>query len=310
MIGRLVGFFGQRTSDRNALPRPEQGTPQSQAMTPIHVRRPKTLAEYHDHLASIVLTAPDQFREIVSREFYPDQEAALRAEFAVLGSEFHLVERKLKDDHLARVCQRLIEMSLDAYLAGDKRVGALALQECRGLVWPMWKLRPKYAVEAERNVFGINTLYANTIVSPYPYEGTAADLSLEQARLLEVAETWFRIIQAQRREVQYCSWVTKSDGAIWRTSVEPREDEHPPMKPLQKSWGYKRLKDLGDSGAIRACVVMQVMAPLGDGIVIYDLEEQGRPRVSARQLFKREAGQTRYEQMRFHLEDAEFFPPS
>lgn len=307
MAGQLLGLFG-RKSRRNDPPSPEQSASQSQAMTHIHVRLPETLAEYHDHLVSIVLFAPDQFRDIASWEFYPDQEAALKAKFAVLHSEFHFIERKLKDDHLARICQGLIELSLNAYLAGDCRVGALALQECRGLVWPMWKVRPKYAIEAERNVFGTNTLYANVVASPYPYEGTSTDLGPAQAKLLAIAESWLQTFQAQHREVRYCSWVMKLDGKIWRTSVEPQEDEHPPIKPLQKSWGYKRLKELNNSGEIRACVLMQVRAPLGDGIAIYDLEEQGRPRVSARQLFKREAGKTSYEQTLFHLEDAEFFP--
>ncbi len=123
-----------------------------------------------------------------------------------------------------------------------------------------------------------------------------------------MAERWSKAYQAHRREFKCFSWVTTPDGAIWRTSIEPKDDEHPALKPLQKAWGFKRLKELGHSGQIRSCVLMEIVGPLGDGLVCYDLEERGRPRVSARQLFKREAGAIQYDQMRFHLEDSQFFP--
>jgi hypothetical protein len=98
------------------------------------------------------------------------------------------------------------------------------------------------------------------------------------------------------------------DGAISRTSVLPKEDDHPVLRPVQRSWGYKRLKQLGQSGDIRACVLMERSFSQTEGGVSFNLEQIGHPRVSARQLYKLEGGQMRYSAMRYHLEDPQFFP--
>jgi hypothetical protein len=197
-------------------------------------------------------------------------------------------------------------MSLEAYLAGDRKTGAHTLQECEGLIWPSRRLAVKYGVEAERRAFGDNLLYANVTISPYPYEGTGSDLGSDQSELLELAKYWSRKYQAEGRDFKNFSWVMNREGTILRLSAEPKEDERPLLKPLQRSWGYKRLKELGQTREIRACVLMQILAPQGDSLVIYDLEQVGHPRVSARQLFKQRPGGVHYEGMRFHLENPQF----
>lgn len=75
----------------------------------------------------------------------------------------------------------MIELSLEAYLAGDKKRGAHALQECEAIVWKKkgW-LKPKYVVEAELRAFGRLELFKAVQVSIYPFEGTADDLSSNQ----------------------------------------------------------------------------------------------------------------------------------
>jgi hypothetical protein len=267
----------------------------------------ETLGQYHDHWAWLILSAPDRFRDVRTFKLLDDQQAALREAFDELRSGFHFVERKLKDERLTRVAAELIEMSLEAYLAGDVKTGAHTLGECEGLIWPSQARTPKYAIAAERRAFGENVLYAGQVASPYPYEGTAADLGADQAKLLALAMDWSRSHQEQGRDFKYFSWVVDLDGAVRRTSVEPKEDRHPVLQPAQRSWGFRRLKELGEAGQIRACVLMEIMVPQSDGLVSFDLEERGRPRVSARQLFKQRDPGIEYEPMRYHIEEPQFF---
>lgn len=270
----------------------------------------ETLGRYHNQWAWVLLSAPDQFRDVRSNDLATDQQKALREAFEVLRSGFHFVERKLKDERLTRVAAELIEMSLEAYLAGDVKKAAHTLQECEGLIWPGQRQKAKYAIEAERRAFGENVIYAGIVASPFPYEGTAADLGSDQATLLTLAQKWCVAYQEQWRDFKYFSWVIDMEGVVRRTSAEPKEDEHSILQPVQRSWGFKRLKELGQNGQIRACVLMEIIAPQGDGLVSFDLEERGKPRVSARQLFKRQGSEVQYDQMRFHLEDPRILPDS
>lgn len=270
----------------------------------------ESVADYHDHLASVILSAPDNFYDVGFMGPAVDQPQALKLAFDRLRSEFQFVRRKVANEHLAEICQKLVDMAFEAYATGDKKTGAHTLGEFRGMVWPSHAVRPKYAVEAERRAFGVNSLFANVVVSPYPYEGTFADLGSDQAELLSLAERWCHAYLLDCREFKYFAWVVATDGIIKRTSVEPKEDGQAILKPLQRGWGLKRLKELARSGEIQACVLMSVVGPQGDGIVCYDLEQQGRPRVSARQLFTRRNGAVHHEGMRFHLEDPNIFPSS
>jgi hypothetical protein len=283
-------------------------TPVAEVSAKKPLRSYQSLADFHDGMVALTLKAPDNFKDLTTWTLVHDQQGALRDEFERLRSGFHFAERRLKNEHLSLIARELIDMAQAAYLAGDKKTGAHTLQECEGLIWPSRALRPKYAVEAERRVFGEITLYKGAVISPYPYEGSASDLGPDQATLLALAERWCRRYQSERKDFLYFSWVMANDGAISRTSVLPKEDEHTVLQPVQKSFGYKRLKELGDSGSIRACVLVQRSLGADQGLVSYDLEQAGRPRVSARQLYKLEAGQMLYETMRYHLEDPQLFP--
>lgn len=269
----------------------------------------ETLGQYHDLWAWVLLSAPDGFRDVATPgfELADDQPKALRDAFDLLRSGFPFAKRKLKDERLARVAAELIEMSVEAYLAGDAKTGAHALQECEGLIWSSRASKPKYVIEAERRAFGENVLYAGLVASRFPYEGTEADLGTDQANLLALAKGWTRSHQLQGKDFKYFSWVIDTDGVVHRTSVEPSEDDHHVLQPAQRSWGFKRLKELGEHGKIRACVLMEIIGPQGDGVVTYDLEERERPRVSARQSFKHQAGSIQYEPMRYHIEEPEIF---
>lgn len=269
--------------------------------------KPETLGQYHDIWGALVLRAPDNFTDTTGYPL-PDQRAALIEEFDRLKEGFHFARKNIQNERLLRIAEELIDMSLESYVKGDKKTGAHTLQECEGLIWPGRKLRVKYGVEAERRAFGENILYADAVISPYPYEGTAADLGGHQERLLSLAKMWCRKYQADGRDFKYFSWVVDTKGDVRRLSAQPSEDDHPTFPPVQKSRGYKRLKELGESEAITACVLMEIISPLGDGIVSFDLEERGRPRVSARQLFKRPERDAIYDRMRYHLEDPDIIP--
>src|ERR1022692_1802836 len=271
------------------------------------MREFETLGDYHDFWSTVILCAPDRFYDVRRMNLADDQKQALSEAFERLRSGFRFVGQKLKDTRLTRVVEELVEMSSEAYVAGDTKRGAHTLQEGEGIIWPSRHAGIKYAVEAELRAFGDNVLYEDVVISPYPYEGTSADLSSDQAKLLTLAERWCRSYQDQRRDFKYFSWVIDSGGTIRRTSSEPKEDDHPILPPVQRSWGFKRLKELGHTGQIQACVLMEIVGPQGDGIVSYELEQRGRPRISARQLFKRQVDGRRYENMRFHLEDPQFF---
>ncbi len=269
--------------------------------------KPQTLGQYHDSW-TMVLSAPDRFFDVRTMSLASDQKQAMRDAFNELRDGFHFVEKKLKNERLATIAREMIEMSFEAYSNGDSKKGAHTIQECEGLIWPKHRLRVKYAVEAERRVFGSNVTFADVIISPFPYEGTSADLGEDQAQLLELAKLYSRSYQLSGKEFKSFSWVIDHGGEIRRTSAQPQEDTHPTLGPLQRSWGYKRLKELGENAEIRACVLVEIVGPLGDGVVTYDLEQNSRPRVSARQLFKRVAGKIVYEEMRYHLQDPQFFP--
>jgi len=268
----------------------------------------ETLGQWHDNWAWVLLSAPDHFRDIRTDGLIPDQQAALIDAFDQLRLGFHFAERKLDDFRLTKIAAELIEMSLEYYLSGDPKAGAHALQECEGLIWQGRKQKVKYGIEAERRAFGENILYAGIVPSHFPFEGTEADLGPDQALLLPLAMKWSRAYQEQWKDFKYFSWIIDRAGFVWRLSVEPREDEHPVLRPAQRSRGFKRLKELGQSGDIRACVLMEILGPHGDGLVCYDLEEIGRPQVSARQLFKRLESGIHYEGLRYHLDERKILP--
>lgn len=265
------------------------------------------LGAYHDFWAYVVGYAPDEFKD-VDLQLYPDQHHTLMGVFDDLRSGFHFAERQLRDDRLSAICRELIEMSQEAFLAGDRKRGCHTLQECEGLIWKGSRLRPKYVVEAERRAFGQNVLFADVVVSPYPYEGTEADLGPDQLRLFKIAELRTKLALIKREDFKYFSWVIDADGVLKRSSALPVDDDHPLLPPLQKSWGFKRLKGLAEAGDVRAIILVQVVGALGNGIITYDVEEVGQPRLAVKQMFERREDGLFYHPLRFHLEDPQFFP--
>lgn len=268
---------------------------------------PKTLGEYHDQW-TLVSSAEWNWRDHFSFSGAKNQTEALRLAFDTIRAGFHFARKKLKDDRLSRIAEELIEMACEAYLSGDFNRGSRVIRECEGMIWPKYQLRIKHSVEAERRAFGENITYAGVVVTPYPYEGTRSDLSANQLVLLELAEGYARFYQDQQKEFRCFSWVIDSSGCTKRISIAPKEDDHPILPPAQRGWGYKRLKELGQAGLIRACVLMEASETLRDGHASYRVEDVGHPRVFAVQRFTRRGASVHYEPMRYHVDDSDIFP--
>lgn len=268
----------------------------------------ESLGQFHCHWSVVILYAPNNFSGIFGETV--NQTVELKKAFDSLRENLHLAKKKIGDARLYRIAQELIEMSFEAYSAGDKKKGAHTLQECRGMIWKSHDFGVKYRVEAERRAFGNNVIYAGVRISPYPYEGTIKDIGEYQATLLEVAKVHVENYLSMWKDFKYFAWVMEADGSIKRISPEPKEDQTPILRPIQKSISacFRHAKSLADSNQIRACVVMEIMAPQGDGLVCYDLEQKGLPRVSARQLFKLQKGPSHtFEDMKFHIEEPNIF---
>jgi hypothetical protein len=272
------------------------------------MRHFESLGQYHDLWGWLLLSAPDNFTSYTSEPI--DQTDALKNAFNDLRSNFHLTKKNIKDERVFRIAQELLEMSYEAYLSGDTKTGAHALQECEGLIWKSRSSKIKYAVEAERRAFGENVTYAGVTISPYPYEGSKSDLGNDQAALLELAYKHCLSYLSKWKEFSFFAWVMDKEGKIQRISPDPKEDINSVLTPSQRTSTacWKKTKELGRADHIRACVFMSIIGAQGDGIVCFDLEQRGFPRISARQLFKLKKGPSHdFDDMRFHLEDPQVF---
>lgn len=275
------------------------------------VRRFETLGQWGDHWGYVCLCAPDNFLSHQSGRMVkdPDQHALMITEFAELRSGMHFASSRLKDERLVKIVDELISMSLDFLQSGDSWNGLHCLHEARGLIWPMYKRRPKYAIEAERRVFGTNTIYEGMIASRFPCEGEETDLGPDQARLFEHARDWAVKYLNDRKSFRYMSWAIDLQGQLLRTSIEPRTDEGGVLKPLQRSSGRKQLGQYARQGAIRAFVVVGPHINLVGGLLGISIEQCGYPGVGIPGPFKLMDGKVELERFRFFLHDPpEYWP--
>lgn len=246
----------------------------------------ETLGQYHDLWSSILLNAPDGFCDFDGNPV--DQGAALEEAYDALRSGFVFVERKLKAPRQLKILREMIDMSREAYLAGDAKTGAHTLQECEGLIWTSRKLRLKYVVEAERRAFGTVELYADVKVSSYPFEGTKSDLTPDEVKLYAEATQRSLDFFAKREDFKPFVLLLDTAGAVRQ------------MK--QQSW--KKTKEelvslvaKGESlGFVRSEVAVSGMR----GVLVHDIETTGRRQVSVRSLVQDYV----CDAARFHLDEA------
>ncbi|KPF68408.1 hypothetical protein IP84_10245 [beta proteobacterium AAP99] len=253
----------------------------------MEIPRFNTPGQYHDAWAEVILCAPDRFMSFDDRPV--NQRAELDRAFRALREGFHYAERRVKNERLRRICREMIEMSYEAYVAGDAKLGTHIFQECEGLIWPSRQLRIKHAVEAERRAFGDVRHFANVKISPYPYEGGEGDLGPIQKELLEYART---VCESRLSEVEgfMLVWVMKVD----RTIVDVR------LRSQKKAREF--IREGASSGQFIGAASAQLLP--GGGLLVYDLEEPGKPFISARYLRRGDL----FEAPRFHLEDPVTFP--
>lgn len=248
-----------------------------------------TLGQYHDAWATIILFAPDSFSTFDDKPV--DQRLELDRCFSDLREGFHYAEKRLKDPRIVRICRELIEMSYEAYVAGDSKLGAHALQECEGMIWPGRKLPVKHAVEAERRVYGEVKVFAGVTISPFPYEGTEKDLGVVQRELYEHAT---KACESRLSEDAgfMTVWVKSSDGAI-------RE-----IKARSQKKAREEIKYGVATGGVVGTASAQLL--VGGGLLVYHLEEAGRPLIAVMHL-RREGS---FQAPRFHLSDPVTFAAS
>lgn len=246
------------------------------------IPRFNTPGQYHDAWAEVILFAPDQFMSFDDRTV--DQRAELDRAFRDLREGFHYAERRVKDERLRRICREMIEMSYEAYVAGDTKLGTHTLQECEGLIWPSRQLRIKHAVEAERRAFGDVKHFVNVKISPYPYEGGPGDLGPIQEALLDHART---VCGPKLSETGgfMLVWVMQADRSI----VDIRLRSQKKMREL--------IRDGAKAGQFIGAASAQLLP--GGGLLVYHVEERGKPFISVMNLRRGDV----FEAPRFHLND-------
>lgn len=217
-----------------------------------------------------------------------NQDQELERRFQELRDGFHFAEKKLREPRLIGVGRELLEMSYQAYRAGDAKRGAHVLQECEGLIWKSRHDRLKHVVEAEQRAFGSVELFKDVIVSRYPYEDSEDDLGERQRRLWRhlTNEHKSRLCEPQGIRQMWCM---QSDGSI--NLVKARS-----LKAAREQVGEQIKR-----GEV-VCVAWAELLPYG-GLQVYDLEEAGLPLVSIRIL--RENGVDN--PPKFHLDEPSAF---
>jgi hypothetical protein len=254
----------------------------------LSIPRFQTLGQYHDAWSTVLLFAPDDFRSFDVDEKPIDQRARLDSEFSDLRDGFHFAEKKLKDARMSRICRELLDMSYEAYVSGDAKLGAHTLQECEGLIWKGRQLPVKYAVEAERRAFGDLLLFKDVVISPYPYEGTEQDLGDVQRLLWKHAD---RISSAQLEESAGFKtyWAMQNDGSIHEMKVKSG-------KEAKRQW-----EEGIASGKVIGAAYAQLL--VGGGLLIYHVEQAGKPLIAIMNLFRDGVRNP----PRFHLNDPVLF---
>lgn len=254
------------------------------------MREFESVGQYHDHWAYVLLSAPDEFTSFDGSPV--DQKEALQREFEILISGFHFADRKIRDARRSRIAKELLRMSLEAYLSGDAYRGAHIFQECEGMIWKSHEQKIKFAVEAEKRVYGTLELYKDTYVSPYPYEGSSDDLAHDQRRLFEHAYGHLREVLCRRETIPlFCVWIQEAHGVIGTL----------PSRSWKKA--YLRLRELATHATISACAKLEMPFGATLGCATITVEERGRPQIQAVTLVK----EYQCEPPRFFLYDPTVF---
>ncbi len=243
----------------------------------------ETLGHYHDHLVYVETCAPD-FPVETWEPPSMTQRDRLDEAFELLRAGAHLAEKKLKDARRAGVFRELVTMSFEAFVAGDCTLGRQALQEAEGMVWIKQARRPKHVVEAERRAFGDVVIFRDVVISPYPYEGTEADLGDVQRQLWRHAAAEVERLGSSD-EPLFQHWVMARDGTIRVAAGRSR-------KAIQHA-----IRGGAADGSLKGAALADQMT--GGGLLAIHVEEAGKPAVSIVRLTQNGV----VGEWRFHLND-------
>ena len=109
----------------------------------------RSLRGLHDFIATVVVCAPDRFRE---RDFRSEgDQLTLERAFAELQAALEFVDARPKDSELNVRLKQLLDESLAAYRSGDEVTGAHLLQDFQDEIFG-----PQTDIEAKgaSNCFG------------------------------------------------------------------------------------------------------------------------------------------------------------
>lgn len=91
------------------------------------------LHELHDFIGLVILSAPDRFRE---EDFLSDDEQlTLQSAFAEIRNGLELVPVSENDPHYHDRLRAILDESLSAYRAGERKEGAHRLQDFRDMIF-------------------------------------------------------------------------------------------------------------------------------------------------------------------------------
>lgn len=226
---------------------------------------PATVADYHGYLTAVLFNSPDRFTALDDKPV--DQQEALRAAFDVLREAFPLVDRKLKDPYLAAILRELLVMAYGFFAGGDDENGRYALQEVEGSIWPSRQVRPRHAPAAERRVHGSSERYAGVMPSSFPRQGTIEDMGHSQRQLFNAILKAYDDGNDALLPAKEHYWLLDQDGVARRFSARSR-----------KAAMARFTEALTARTALAALHAVNVFGSL----LVFDVEEAGRPRVSVR----------------------------
>ena len=260
-------------------------------MQPFNPKRPflkdfESLGQYHDFWAAVIFKAPDDFHY----SFLPepvDQSQALADAFESLQHGLRFAKAKIKDERRVEVVAELLRMSYEFYRANERKLAIRALQEAEGLIWPSQRIRLEIAAVAEKRAFGTVEMFQDVQPRKFDGEGSLSDLGPGQRKLLDFAWPLAKEIVAAGAEFKMSPYVVTSSGELFE------------VRTTSSKKARAEIQRLANSGEITASIRADFF-----GVLIFELEERGRPLISARA--KWESG--KFNEFRFFLDDPRIFP--
>lgn len=260
-------------------------------MQPFNPQRPflkdfESLGQYHDFLATVIFNAPDDF----NYSFLPkpvDQSQALADAFESLQHGLHFAKTKIKDERQIGVVAELLRMSYEFYHSNERKLAIRALQEAEGLIWPSRHIRLELAAVAEERAFGTVQTFKDVLPRKFDGEGSHAELGLGQRKLFDFAWALAKEKIATGADFKMFPYVVTSSGELLEVRLTSSKKAR------------AEIQRLANAGEINASLRADFF-----GVLIFELEERGRPQISARA--KWENG--KFNDFRFFLDDPEIFP--